>query len=102
MPFQDNVELTPKEYTLMETEKEENRLNREHLVTMKRLEIQLEMTRNEGDIKLRTLEAKWSSWLSIPKTIIKLPLYLILGVGYCIHAIRKQKPTAEFWKFIKS
>lgn len=97
----ENESLSPREHILMENERDENRLVREHAEGMKRLEIQLQRDKNEAEIELRELEAKWSSWLSIPKTIIKLPVYVLLGIGYIVLCIRKQKPTEAFWKLLK-
>jgi len=67
---------------------------------MKRLEIELQREKNQAEIELRKLEAKWSSWLALPKMIIKLPVYILLGFGYTIQSVRKQTPTKEFWRFI--
>jgi hypothetical protein len=100
MPIFDNPELSPREHILMENERDENRLLREHAETIKRLEIELQREKDQAEIELRRLEAKWSSWLSLPKTVIKLPVYVLLGFGYIVLCIRKQKPTEAFWRFL--
>ena len=89
MSFIETNELTPREYTLMENEKEENRLNREHAVTIKRLDIQVSM-----------LEAKWASWFALPKYIIKLPVLILFGIAYIASVIMKVTLPKEFWNFI--
>ena len=100
MAFDTPETITPREYTYLEADKETNRLNREHLVRMKQLEIQLEMAKSSSEIELRKLEAKWASWLSIPKTIIKLPVLFVFGIAYCIYAAKNKRPPKEFWDFI--
>lgn len=101
MPVYENTELTPREYQLMENDKEERRETFEHAITLKRLELALEQEKHKAELELRVVEAKWSAWLSLPRYILKLPILLLMGVGYIVHAIRKTKPTAEFWEFIK-
>jgi len=97
--FESN-ELSAREYVLLENERDENRLIREHAEGLKRLEIELQREKNQAEIELRKLEAKWASWLSLPKLVIKLPVYLLLGIGYIIQSIRNQNPTDNFWDFI--
>lgn len=101
MPIYENESLSPREHILLENERDENRLVREHAEGMKRLEIQLQKEKNEAEIELRKLEAKWASWLSIPKTIIKLPVYALLGIGYIVLCVRNKKPTERFWAFLE-
>lgn len=101
MPIYDNTELTPREWQIMENEKEERRETFEHSVTIKRLELEIEQEHNRADIELKKLEAKWSAWLALPKYIIKLPILLVMGIGYVVHAIRKTKPTDEYWEFLR-
>lgn len=75
---------------IMEAEKDENRLSREHAVTIKRLELEV-----------LKLETKWNSWLKIPITIIKLPIYIILSFGFIAAVLRKQEPSKDFWAYLK-
>lgn len=90
MSIVENEQLTPKEHMLLEAERDEARLAREHAVTMKRL-----------DIELAKLEAKWNSWLKIPMTIIRLPISFVLAIGYIAAVIRKQEPSERFWAYFK-
>lgn len=101
MAVYDNPELSPREYVLLENQKEEGRLTREYAIKIKELEIELEREKNLGQLKLAELESKWATWLRIPITIIKLPVYVIMAFGFIVLSIRKKNPTEEFWKFIK-
>ena len=49
---------------------------------------------------LATLEAKWLSWVRIPLTLIKLPVYVVLAISYCIAVARKHEPSEEFWRYL--
>lgn len=83
-------ELTAAERERMQHEKDMYLLQNSHARDMKELEIEL-----------ATLEARWSSWLRIPLTILKLPLYIMLGVAYCIAAGRKYEPPEAFWNLLR-
>lgn len=83
-------QLTARESVLMEYEAEQNKLAREFEITMKRL-----------DIEAQTLETKWRSWLRIPITIVKLPLFLVLGIGYVVAVARGKEPSQNFWELLK-
>lgn len=100
MPITENDQLTPREYVLMENERDENRLIREHAVTLKQLEITLAKENHQADIELKRLESKWASLLKIPSQIIKLPIFFILSFGYLLAVIRKQEPPKAFWTYI--
>lgn len=97
----ENIQLSPRESVLMEHESEQTRLAREHSIKMKELEIELARENHKATLELKKLEAKWSSWLRIPLVIIKLPVYLILAVGYSFDALRGNEPSKEFWKLLK-
>lgn len=101
MPIYENTELTPKEHMMMEYQKDETRLNREHAIVMKKLEIELAKEKNAAEIELKKLEAKWSSWLKLPSMIIKFPLYIFFGIAYVVDSIVGNEPSSNFWKFIK-
>lgn len=100
MPIVENDQLTPREHLLMQAEQEENKLAREHAVTLKQLELQIIREKNQAEIELKRLEAKWRSWLRIPIVIIKLPISLILAVGYLLAVATKQEPSKRFWSAI--
>lgn len=55
----------------------------------------------ELDIKVQTLESKWAAWLRLPGLILRLPLLVILGVGYIVHAVKGTEPSDNFWNLLK-
>lgn len=80
---QGGEQLTPREYETMAYEKE---------MFEKQAAYQLELAK---------YEAKWSSWLKLPITIIKLPVYCLFAFGYIIAVAKGKEPSENFWKFIK-
>lgn len=88
--IQKHDQVTPRETLLHEWQKEEFLAQSEHAIRMKQL-----------DIEHLKLESKLSAWYKIPVAILKLPLYILLGTGYIIHAIRKTEPSERFWEFLK-
>lgn len=101
MPIVDSQQLSAREYTLLEAERDENRLSREHAITLKRLELEIKRADNEARVELKQLEAKWASWLRLPSLILRLPLFLVLGIAYCIAVIRKYDPPKKFWDLLQ-
>jgi hypothetical protein len=101
MPIYDNTELTPKEHLLMENDNEQGRLIREYNITIKQLELEVQREKNMAAIELKRLEAKWSSLLRLPSQIIKLPVFLLLGLGYIVSVIRKTDVSKDFWNYLK-
>lgn len=83
-------QLTPREYAEQEHEKTMFDKQAEYNIEIKKLE--LEATK---------LEAKFSSWLKIPITIIKLPLLIILGISYCIAVAKNKELSENFWDYLK-
>lgn len=82
--------MTPKEHLEHEWYVEEARLSREHLVRMKQLEL-----------AQQKLEAQWASWIKIPITIIRLPVYIILAVGATISLARKHEIPENIINLLK-
>lgn len=82
--------ITPREQMTWEHEKEMARLYHEQAVTMKQLELDL-----------ARLEAKWSSWLRIPKLLVLLPVLLVLSIGAVISAARKSDFHVKFWDLLR-
>lgn len=101
MPIQENEQLTPREHIIMENERDEARLIREHAITIKQLEWSIKREENQAKIELKKLEAKWSSLLRIPTLIIKLPIMVVLSFGYIVAVFRKQEPTKSFWSYMQ-
>lgn len=98
----ENAQLTPREQVLMEAEKEENRLSREHAIQLKQLELAISKEENAAQIELKKLEAKWSSWLKIPVIIIKLPLFVLFGIAYIFSVFTKKEMPKRFWDLLSS
>jgi hypothetical protein len=99
--FEIQTELTPREHLLMEHEAEQARLTREYSLTTKQLELEITREKNRAAIELKRLEAKWNTWLRLPALVIKLPVFLVLGVAYIVAVIRKVEPPKEFWGYLK-
>jgi len=83
-------QLTPREAVIMENEKEAEIRQMDYGRDMAKL-----------DIEVRKIEARFSAWLRIPLMIIRLPLLVILGIAYIVHAIRGIEPSENFWKLLK-
>lgn len=114
-----NDMLTPRESILMEAEKEENRLSREHALQMQKLAIELKKTEiklrqedatksrkhqeqmKQVELAIREQEVKWQNLLKIPLLIIRLPILTILTIGYIIDRVKKTEPSDKFWQLMK-
>lgn len=83
-------ELSPREWAQYNNEKEMLELQMSHAKEMKNLELEV-----------MKLEAKWSSWMKIPLTIVKLPVYILFSLAYCISMITKRDVGEDFWRFMK-
>ena len=90
MAFQIDDKLTPREYELMQYEKEENNSTREHAVRLKELEIEA--------VKV---DMKWQQVFTIPVAIILLPVRLLAALALVVSYARKHEPSENFWKFLK-
>lgn len=84
----------------MEAERDENRLIREHAIAIKSLELNLARENNEAEIKLKHLESKWASWLKLPKFIILLPVFSLLGLAYICSMFTKKEMPKRFWDLL--
>lgn len=83
MPFQTSDTLTPREYELYNQQKEMFELQAAH------------------ELRVKTMEAKFSSWLKLPLFIIMLPVRMIMAVAFCIAVARKTELGPNFWNFMK-
>lgn len=82
--------LTPREYEEYQQSKEMWELGAAHAKEMKQL-----------DIELAKLEAKWSSWLRIPKYIILMPVYFVFGIAYIVAQKYDKELPEQYWKLFK-
>ena len=85
-----NDEVTPREFSTWQHERQMFELEAEHRQKMK-----------DKELELAKLEAKWSSWLAIPKTIIMVPILLIFGLAYIVSIITKKEVPEAYWDFLK-
>lgn len=62
-----------------------------------------EMFEKQAAFQLRQLEleAKWTSWLRIPVTIIKLPVYCLMAIGFIVGVAVKKDMPDDFWKLMR-
>jgi hypothetical protein len=111
--------MTAREKILLDMDLAENEKNRKHALDLKRLDVEakkLELRLRQEEraksqrhqARMQTLqadqaryEANWTAVLKIPLTLIKLPVYILFGVAYCIMVIVKVEPPTEFWKTLK-
>ena len=82
--------MTPREREEYEQHKTITEMQLAHAKEIKQMEIEL-----------ARLETRFGSWLKIPITIIKLPVLVVMAVGYCIAVSRKVEPTENFWKLMR-
>ena len=85
-----NEELTAREYEEYNQQKEMWTLQSAHAKEMKLL-----------DIEIQKLEVKWSSWVKLPLTVIKLPVMVLCIIPLSIYAAKKVDVPEQLWKLLK-
>lgn len=55
----------------------------------------------DKEIEVMKLEAKWSSLLKLPLTIIKLPLLLLFVIPLTVYAVKRQPIPEQYWSLLK-
>lgn len=90
MAIQQRETLTPREYEEWNQRKEFFELQAQHELAVK-----------EKELEVMRLEAKWSSWMKIPLTIVKLPVLLLFGIAQIVAVARKYELPEAYWRFIK-
>lgn len=100
MPILENQQLTAREHILLEHEKDEAARSREHAVRLKELDLALAREKYQAQVELRRLESKWSTLLRIPIVIIKLPIHIVLAVGYLLATLRGIEPSKSYWNLL--
>ena len=83
-------QLTPREYEEFNQRKEMFEMQAQHELAVK-----------EKELEVMRLEAKWSSWIKIPLTIVKLPVLLLFGIAQIVAVARKYELPEAYWRFIK-
>ena len=117
--IQTRRELTNAERDQHANEVKAFRLQAEHTQKIKQIELDGKLAEIKGrmestkasresqerirnaELELARIEARWLSWLHIPITIVKLPVYIVFGVAYCIAVARKVEPSDKFWQFLR-
>lgn len=90
MAFQFDEKLTPREFELMQHEKEQAEAVRAHTVTMRSL-----------DLDNERLRLKWQQIFTIPLALITLPVKLVAGLALVVAYARKHEPSERFWQFLR-
>lgn len=100
MAFDYQTEITPREYTEHDWRVEEFEKQAAHVTHLKELDLEILREQHKAEIELRTLEAKWTSWLKIPLMIIKLPMLIILAIAYIFAIAFNYQPPKRFWDLL--
>lgn len=90
MAMQHRETLTPREHQEFMNRKEFFELQAQHELAVK-----------EKELEVMRLEAKWSSWMKIPLTIVRLPVLLLFGIAQIVAVARKYELPEAYWRFIK-
>lgn len=116
--IQNRRELTAAEREQHSNEVEAFKLQAGHAQKLKEIELQEKLAELRGrqesakaareshervrnaELELARIEARWLSWLRIPILIVKLPVYILFGIAYCIAIARKHEPSDKFWHFL--
>lgn len=86
-----STETTPREFDAMNHEKEMSELNYAHIQRLKQMELEA-----------AKLEAKWASWIKLPKTLLLLPVYCLMAIGYIVSSFREDnEPGQNFWDLFR-
>lgn len=97
----DNGEVTPREHLTHQWEVENFEKQAAHAIHIKELELAIKREDNQARIELKKLEAKWGSWLRLPSLIVRIPLFILLGMAYCIATAKKYEPPKKFWQLLE-
>jgi hypothetical protein len=60
---------------------------------------QLQM--KELDIQASKLEARITSWFSLPRYLLSIPVRILFVIPLCLYVLKRQEIPAEFWKLLK-
>lgn len=90
MAVYNNEQITPREYSTWEHEKEMWTLQADHQARMK-----------DKDIELQKLEAKWGSWLRVPLVIITLPVRVLFVIPLTVYAVTHQEVPEFYQRFLR-
>jgi len=68
---------------------------------MLKMETEYQLEAKRLELAVTQIDVKVGAWSRIPLTIIKLPVYCLLALGYVVLQIRGAQPDERFWEFMK-
>ena len=83
-------ELTNRERQQMEFEQQMFDRQSEHTQKVKAMELEV-----------AKIEAKWSNIYRLPLTLVKLPLYVVLGISVCIAVACKRDVPEQLYDLLR-
>lgn len=83
-------QLTPREREEFEQEKEVIKMQSDHTLAVKQL-----------DVEVAKIEARWTILLKLPLYLILLPVRILFAFAYIIAVATKQELPKEFWDYMK-
>ncbi len=89
MITQPPAQMTPRE--AIELEAAERNFDKQTAYNLEIAKLNLETAK---------LEVKWKALLSVPITIVKLPVLCLFGIAYIVAVARGVEPSESFWKLI--
>lgn len=92
--------MTPRESLEHEWRLEEFKKQSEHQLAMRRLELEVDRENNHAMIEVKKLEAQFASWLKLPVLLVKMPLFILLGIAYVCSMFTKKEMPKRFWDLI--
>lgn len=82
----------------LEEKKLEIKLKQEDATRARRHQQQMKQL----ELDIRTYEAKWQQLLRLPVLLIKLPLFILFGIAFCIAVARGDSiDSSDYWKLLK-
>ena len=61
---------------------------------------EFELEKKKLEIQHLNIESKIGAWFRLPVTIIKMPLYLLIGLALIVYAIRGAEPPEKLLNLI--
>lgn len=90
MAIQQREDISPREQIIHEWEREDFKLQSEHAVNIKKL-----------DIEATKLDSKITAWFKLPIRLLYLPVSLFLVLVLVIYAIRGKEPPQSLVELLK-
>jgi len=90
MAIQTREDITAREQVIHEWEREDFKLQSEHAVTIKKL-----------DIEATKLDSKITAWFKLPLRLIYLPVSLFICLVLFVYAIRGKEPPKSLIELLR-